>query len=309
MTKKPAAALFALVSLCATGFAQSAYTFEVRLIPDGVPGSPGGPSAAHTYNIGDVPTGGLPTRVGFWLQARVAQTTGQNWGVTRVSPPAGSGTSFISVSDPVGATALSRGIVNAGGTVFGRGASYHNGGVPSGNTGNTAGNAPFPGGVGNENGGLDNGAGGVLNNRVYGFDSYVGAIRTDTDGDGDGDADDNGDGLPEQPWRVNGGSANASADGVPHPSDGTFAPWANIYRVWLDIGERDICRDIVLNFSVLVNGAIQASPTSPGGTSYAMQLAPGEVIAGTYIISCIPSPGAAAALLGLAGVAGLRRRR
>ncbi|HZW07096.1 MAG TPA: hypothetical protein VFF65_08220 [Phycisphaerales bacterium] len=287
--------------------AQAQYNMELRLIADGDAGSPNGASASTTFNIGDR-NNVTATRIGFWLQARVAQTEGQNWGVTRVSSPAGGGASFIGLTDPAGASALSRGAANSGASLFGRGLGFRNGGANSGNTGNTPGSVPFPGGAGNENGGLDNGGAGALMTRIYGFDAYVGATRADTDADGDGDVDDNGDGSPEQPWRVNGGNANAAADGVPHPSDGTFAPWANVYRFYVDVTNFNSLRDIILNASALVNGAIQASPTSPGGASYAMQLSPGQLETATYTFTVVPTPGAAA-MLGLGGLAAMRRRR
>jgi hypothetical protein len=288
--------------------AQAQYVMELRLIADGQAGSPGGPNAASTFSAPDL--GNVTqTRVGFWLQARVSQTTGQNWGVTRVSSPAGGGASQIALVDPAAAASISRGTVNSGGSLFGRGIPYRNGGANSGNTGNTAGNAPFPGGAGNENGGLDNGGAGALMTRIYGFDAYVGATRADTDADADGDVDDNGDGVPEQPWRVNGAAANPSQDGTPFASDGTFAPWANVYRFYVDITNFNSVRNIVLNAAGLVNGAIQASPTSQGGATYAMQLSAGQVIqAPALTLHVTPTPGAAA-VLGLGGLAAMRRRR
>ncbi|HZW06237.1 MAG TPA: hypothetical protein VFF65_03865, partial [Phycisphaerales bacterium] len=116
-----------------------------------------------------------------------------------------------------------------------------------------------------------------------------------------------GDGVPENPWRVNGGTANASTDGVPHPSDGTFAPWANVYRFYLDVSNWGNARVITINASALLNGAVQAAPTSPGGSSYALQLAPGQLETAVFSFTT-PTPGAAA-LLGLGAMAGLRRRR
>jgi hypothetical protein len=136
----------------------------------------------------------------------------------------------------------------------------------------------------------------------------VGATRTDTDFDGDGDVDDNGDGIPEQPWRVNGGTQNAAVDGTPFASNGTFAPWANIYRFVLDMGNLTTVRTVVLNASALVNGAIQASPTSPGGAAYAMQLSAGQVVPATFTFGYIPTPGAAG-VLALGGFVAARRRR
>jgi hypothetical protein len=302
------ALLLAVGSLSSIAHAQ--YVMELRLIADGQAGSPGGPTAALTFSVPDFFN--VPTRIGFWLQARVSQTSGQNWGVTRVSSPAGGGASQISINDPVGGSGLSRGAVNSGGTLFGRGNGYRNGGLNTGNTGNAAGNAPFPGGTGNENGGLDNGGGGggALMSRIYGFDCYVGATRADTDFDGDGDVDDNGDGVPEQPWRVNGGGGPANVDGTPFAGDGTFAPWANVYRFYFDVADTVTPRDVVISASALVNGAVQASPTSLGGATYAMQLSAGQTIqAPTFTIHINwPTPGPAAAL-GLGSLTAMRRRR
>lgn len=287
--------------------AQAQYVFELRLIADGQAGSPGGPNAANTFPIGADTGAVTATRIGFWLQARVSQTTGQNWGITRASTPAGS-SAFISMTDPSNLASVTRGAVNSGGSLFGRGVGYRIGGTNTGATGNNAGNAAFPGTAGNENGGLDNGGSGALMRRVYGFDCYVGPTRADTDADGDGDFDDNGDGLPENPWRVNGGTANAAVDGVAYPSDGTFAPWANLYRIIVDVGAND-GRTITLNAQALLNGAIQAAPTSQGGDSYAMQLSPGQTIqAGAFSFTVVPTPGAAA-IVGLGGLAAMRRRR
>lgn len=284
--------------------AQAQYQFEMRLVADGIDGS-GGPSAATTFNIGN-PAAVTASRIGFWLQARVSQTTGQNWGITRASSPAGGGASQITVTDVGGSAAISRGAVNSGGSLFGRGVGYRNGGANSGNTGNTAGNAAFPGGAGNENGGLDNGGAGALMTRIYGFDAYVGATRADTDFDSDGDVDDNGDGLPENPWGVNGASHPMNVSGT--PVDGGMSPWANLYRFYIDIGSFATERDIVLNASALLNGAIQAAATSPGGATYAMQLSPGQTVQGAYTFHVVPTPGAAA-VLGLGGLAAMRRRR
>ena len=289
---------------------QAQYTFEMRLIPDGMAGSPGGPSPSQTFNIGNLGDT-LPTRIGFWLQARVSQTSGQNWGITRASSPAGGGASFISVGDPAAGTSISRGTVNAGGTLFGRGVGYRNGGANSGNTGNTAGNAPFPGGAGNENGGLDNGGGGgSLMSRIYGFDSYVGPTRADTDFDADGDGDDDGDGLPENPWGVNGAMHPANVSGTPVPNDGTFSPWANLYRFWFDIHDMTTQRTAVISAAALLNGAVQAAPTSPGGATYAMQLSAGQTLQTTFSlqIPAWPTPGAAS-LLALGALTAARRRR
>jgi hypothetical protein len=275
------------------GGTSGAYTFEFRLIPDGTAGAPAGPGSVA--NIGD-PAAVTATRIGFWLQARVAQTSGENWGVVRASSPAGgTAASFISVSDPSGASSLSRGSVNAANTNFGRGSGYRNGGTNTANTGNNAGNSPFPGSTGNENGGLDNGGAGALMTRVYAFDSYVGATRNAANPDD-----------PSQPWNVNG----ALGAGAPVPSDGTFSPWASVYRVWVDVTNFNAVRDITVSASALLNGALQAAPTDPSQGSWAMQIAVnnGVVANASYVFHVVPTPGAAA-MLGLGGLAAMRRRR
>jgi len=293
------AALLVAVGAC-SALGQTQYTYNLRLIADGEAGSPGGPTAGMT-----MPLAFGATRVGFWLQARVAQTGGENWGITRVSPSPGS-TSWIAITDPSSATTIRRGEVNSAGTNFGRGLGFRNGGVSSGATGNPAGTTPFPGTIGNENGTIDNGGAGFIPTRIYGFDSYVGATRADTDGDGDGDFDDNGDGVPENPWGVNGATHSASLGGTPWPSDGTFAPWANVYRFYIDLSWATN-RVVVLNVSAFVNGSIQAAPTSAGGNTYAMQVAPGQTLTTAYTI-LIPTPGAAGALAMGALCLGRRRR-
>jgi uncharacterized protein (TIGR03382 family) len=271
------------------GGTSGAYTFQFRLIADGEAGAPAGPGTQYPFGMN-------ATRIGFWLQARVAQTANQNWGIVRASSPAGgTSASFIAVSDPAGGTSLSRGSVNAANTNFGRGSGYRNGGTNTANTGNNAGNAPFPGGTGNENGGLDNGGAGALMTRVYAFDSYVGATRNAANPDD-----------PSQPWNVNG----ALGAGSPVPSDGTFSPWANLYRVWVDITDWTTARIVTINASALLNGALQAAPTDPSQGSWAMQIAVdnGVVATASYIIPIFPTPGAAA-ILGLGGLVVMRRRR
>ncbi|HZW07001.1 MAG TPA: hypothetical protein VFF65_07745, partial [Phycisphaerales bacterium] len=154
--------LIALLAAVSTGsaLAQDGYTYEMRLVPDGMSGS-AGPTPGTTFNFA---VGA--TRIGFWLQARVAQTTGQNWGIARASSPSAGEASFIALTDPAALSSLSRGVVNTGGTAFGRAAPYRNGGVASGNTGNAPGATPFPGSAGNENGTLDNGGSGFISRRI-----------------------------------------------------------------------------------------------------------------------------------------------
>lgn len=268
------------------------YSFEMRLIADGDAGAPAGPGS--TFAIGDA--GNVTaTRIGFWLQARVSQTANQNWGIVRASSPAGgTSASFIAVTDSVaGGSMLTRGTTNSNNTNFGRGTGYRNGGAGTGQTGNNAGNAPFPGSTGNENGGLDNGGAGAVTRRVYAFDAYVGSTRPAPNPD-----------EPSQPWNVNG------AQGAGSPvADGQFSPWANLYRVWVDITNNS-ARTVTVTASALLNGAIQAAPTDASQASWAMQIAVNNGVVGTasYSFNVVPTPGAAA-MLGLGGLAALRRRR
>ena len=199
--RKAALSLLSLagVSSLMTASAFGQYTFEMRLIPDGVAGAATGQGAA--YNIGD-PNAVTATRIGFWLQARVAQTVNQNWGIDRFSRPAasqGGGEAFIRVNDEINGMSISRGTVNSGNTMFGRGVGYRNG--PNGNTNNTStGNTD----LNYENGHLDATGPEGSATMIYNIDNYLGATRTGS----------------TNPWGVNGGTG-----GVPWPSDGTFAPW------------------------------------------------------------------------------------
>jgi len=269
----------------------------MRLIADGQAGAPT-PANTTPFSIGDDLAHVQASRIGFWLQARVAQTVNQNWGVVRATSPAGgSSASFITVSDPTGGAVLTRGQTGRVGATdrFGRGMGYQNGGSATGNTGNSGTSVPFPGSTGNLNGGLDNGGAGVVTTRTYAFDAYVGSTRT-----GDGDPANN-------PWGVNGGAQSA-----PVPSDGTFSPWATLYRVYIDLSNLATSRTVVLNASALLNGAIGANPTDDSFSSWAMQLAvqQGQVRTTdfTFVVAPIPAPGAAA-VLGLGGLAAMRRRR
>lgn len=293
MNKIVLSSIVAVAGIAAS--AQAQYTFEMRLIADGQAGAPTPANSGPAYPIGDV-ANVQASRIGFWLQARVAQTTGQNWGVVRATSPAGgSSASFISVSDPAGGSVLSRGQTGRVGATdrFGRAMGYQNGGTATGNTGNTGSSVAFPGSTGNQNGGLDNGGSGVVTTRSYAFDAYVGSTRN-----GDGDPDNN-------PWGINGGAQSA-----PHPSDGTFSPWATLYRVYIDLSQLSNTRTVVLNASALLNGAIGANPTDDSFASWAMQLAvqQGQVLGTSFTFQVAPTPGAAA-VLGLGGLAAMRRRR
>lgn len=302
MNKIVLSSIVAVAGIAASAQAQNGYQFEMRLIADGMAGAPTSgafPNNFTAFNIGDVNNVQV-SRIGFWLQARVGQTVNQNWGVVRAtSPSGGTSASFITVTDPTGGSAMSRGHVgqtglSAPGTAaFGRALGYRNGGSATGNTGNSGTSVPFPGSTGNLNGGLDNGGGGVVTTRVFAFDSYVGSTRP-----GSGDASDN-------PWGVNGGLPSA-----PVPSDGTMSPWASLYRIYIDVSNLNQVRDVVLNASALLNGAIGANPTDDSFASWAMQLAvnQGQVVGTSFTFHVAPTPGAAA-MLGLGGLAAMRRRR
>ena len=307
MNKIVLSSIVAVAGIASSAFAQNGYTFEMRLIADGDAGAPTGTWPQFSINAGGGSRADVAaTRIGFWLQARVAQTVNQNWGIVRAtSPSGGTAASFISVSDPAAASQLTRAQnnnpVDINNRIYGRGNGYRNGGESTGNTGNEAGSVPFPGATGNGNGGLDNGGGGSLSTRVYAFDAYVGSTRTAVIVDD----------APTQPWGVNGATSGASI-GNPVPSDGTFSPWANLYRVWIDITDFNTTRDVVVNASALLNGALQAAPTDASQGSWAMQIAvdQGAVMSAstTFHIEGIPTPGAAA-VLGLGGLAAMRRRR
>lgn len=272
----------------ATATASAQYTFEMRLIPDGVAGAPTG--LGTQYPIGN-PSAVTATRIGFWLQARVAQTLNQNWGIDRFSRPAaaqGGGEAFIRVTDPANAMAISRGTVDAANTLYGRGVGYRFG--PNGDTNNT--NAANTG-TNFENGHLDATGPEGAATMIYNIDDYMGPTRTGA----------------ANPWGVNGGTG-----GVPWPSNGTFAPWANLYRVWIDIYDFS-ARSVTIDARGLLNGTVQTQ--NIGNNLWPMQtnVPAGQVATSVYTLTTsqfnftiIPTPGAAA-MLGLGGLAALRRRR
>ncbi|MDP1660986.1 MAG: hypothetical protein Q8L55_03640 [Phycisphaerales bacterium] len=285
MNKSIVLAVLSAAGLAAVAQAQTVYTFEMRLIPDGAAGAPTGSWSSHAE-------GATATRIGFWLQARVSQTGGQNWGIGRFSAPPAPNCDFITVTDSAGGTTLQRGTVNSG-TQHGRGAGFRTGGVNVGATGNSGTSAAFPGPTGNENGGIDSGG-----TRIYGMDAYVGSQRAgilnpDTE-------------ELQNPWAVNGGAASLTAAPVP---TGQFSPWANLFRVWLVPTNSGTVRTITLNASGQLNGTQQAAETSTGSGSWAMQLGAGQTVTAQYSFSYgIPTPGAAA-LMGMGMLAAGRRRR
>jgi len=312
--KPTVVAALAVVGLAVAASAQvvtpnpTGYTYEFRIIADG---DAGAPSGLWTQR----PLSNTATQIGFWIQARVAQSVGENWGIVRVSPPAAPNTSFITMTDPVGLSSIQRGAINnpanPANTLHGRGVGYRTGGFNNGPSANTAGSAAFPGVSLNENGALDNGGSGAFNDRIFSFDSYVDGTRADTDVDGDGDVDDDGDGFAENPWGVNGSAHPLNVDGTPIPSDGvTFSPWANIYRFVVMPTDVNQQRTILIDAYAQIQGALQSAPTQAGSSTFAMQVGPGRsMFAPTYSFTWgVPTPGAAA-LMGMGMLAAARRRR
>jgi len=306
--KYVALAAFAVAGLAGAAQAQINYTFQFRLIPDGAPDAPVPPPTPATGVWSQYPVTTTATRIGFWVQARVMQDGGQNWGIGRFSAPPSPNCDFITVTDAAGGTTLQRGQINVATAATpqnGRGAGYRTGGLNVGATGNASGAAAFPGVTNNENGSFDNGSA-----RIYGMDAYVGDTRADTDGDLDGDLDDDGDGLPENPWRVNGAATpnGATTSGTPVALN-TWSPWANLYRVWVVPTNSGSERTITLNVSGQLNGTVQAAPTAQAGSNFALQLGAGQTLSAQYAFTYgIPTPGAAA-LMGVGMVAAGRRRR
>lgn len=258
------------------------YEYEFRIIADGDVGAPTGPGTLF-------PRTTVSSQIGFWLQARVRQSVNENWGITRVSPPAAPETSFVTVTDSVGSS-LQRGTTNSSNTNFGRGSGYRNGGPNTGATGNAGGSVAFPGVTNNQNGAIDSGG-----TRIYSFDSYVGSDRPPQN------ADD-----PSNPWGVNGSLTPSS----PIPSDGvTWSPWASVYRFVVLPTNSLSQRTITLDAYALINGAVAVRPTDAGLSRYAMEVGPGRNMGATYSFTYgIPTPGAAA-LLGMGALTAGRRRR
>lgn len=293
-----AMAAVAACGLASSVFAQTntndpaGYHFEFRIIADGEIGAPIGPGTV-------LPLTPTATQIGFWIQARVVQTINENWGITRVSPPAAPETSFVTVTDAVGST-LARGSTNGANTNFGRGSGYRNGGPSNASpantaSGNDAGSVAFPGITNNQNGAIDSGA-----TRIYSFDSYVGSTRNPVSSDD-----------PTNPWRVNGAANNGNAAaGTPVPSDGTtYSDWANVYRFVVLPTNVNSQRVISLNAFAMVQGAIGVHPTDASLSSYAMEVGPGRSMSANYTFTWgIPTPGAAA-LMGMGMLAAGRRRR
>ncbi|MFT3686323.1 MAG: hypothetical protein QM783_15620 [Phycisphaerales bacterium] len=294
------AAAMAVVGSSCSLFAQTqtadpaGYHFEFRIIADGDAGAPTGSYPQFTRSA-------TATQIGFWIQARVVQTANENWGITRVSPPAAPETSMLSVTDPVGST-LQRGLVvaaNAPQLFYGRPGTYRNGGPATNATGNDAGAAAFPGITNNQNGAIDSNG-----TRIFSFDSYVGSTRNpNSDEDGN---------MGGNPWRVNGASnAGSLAAGTPIPSDGvTYSPWASVYRFMVLPTNVNSQRTITLDAFAMINGALSVHPTDASATQYAMEVGPGRNMATNYSFTwgVVPTPGAAA-LLGVGALAAGRRRR
>lgn len=299
MIKNVAMAAIAAAGLSAVAQAQIDYTFELRLIPDGAAGAPSGAWAQYPHSA-------TATRIGFWVQARVMQDSGENWGIGRFTAPPSPNCDFITVTDSAGGTTLQRGQINTSTTNprHGRSLPYTNGGLNIGATGNDAGSAAFPGVTNNENGAFDSG-----NTRLYGMDAYVGGTRTSPTGVFDVNT-----GNPVNPWGVNGATPsfpdpdNATAAN-PVPT-GEWSPWASLYRIWVVPTITNGQRGITLTVSGQLNGTVQAAPSATGGSNWAMQLGAGETMSTTYTFNygIVPTPGAAA-LVGMGVLVAGRRRR
>ncbi|HZW06240.1 MAG TPA: hypothetical protein VFF65_03880, partial [Phycisphaerales bacterium] len=223
-----------MMMVCAGAALGQGYTFELRLVPDGFPGGPTGPWPMYPEGQ----PGQYPRRVGFWLQGRVMQTQGENWGIVRASAPDGEEAAITSTGTDGWIATLQSGAVDGAQTQYGVSIPYRHG----------AGDGTLS----------------ADQRRIAGFDAFVGATRADSDGDGDGDLDDNADGFPEQPWRINGGVQNPSVDGVPFPLDDAFTPWANLYRFYADFQQPPIpwSGSITIHAHVLLTAAAQ---TTHGG--------------------------------------------
>lgn len=304
------------------------WQYEYRIIADGDAGAPTGAWAQQPFSLS-------ATQIGFWIQARVMMTgaTGNqaNWGIGRCTAPGVPNNDFVVISDSVASSLLNRGRINSSGTaLFGRGSGYRNGGASptanqntaAGNNGNNVGAGTVPGlmptafAVGttnDENGAFDSG-----NDRIYGWDAYVGGTRNspvfnDPD-NGPTDVVDNNTGLPVNPWNVNGAAgpsnANPTANAATPVAQGTFSPWANLYRFVVIVTDTTTPRTVTLNSAAQLNGTVQAAPSSAGGNSWAMQLSSPFQASATYSWTYppIPTPGVAT-LLGLGGLAMARRRR
>ncbi|MFT3684776.1 MAG: MYXO-CTERM sorting domain-containing protein [Phycisphaerales bacterium] len=101
---------------------------------------------------------------------------------------------------------------------------------------------------------------------------------------------------------------------MPWPSDGTFAPWANLYRVWIDITDFT-SREITIEAGGLLNGAVQTQDIGSGFWPMQVAVPEGQVVGSNFSFETasfhfhfIPTPGAASALA-LGGLAAVRRRR
>lgn len=263
---------------CAMAGAQT-YTLEARLIVDGAAGSPGGPTPALTFPFTFPNT--TATRLGFWLQARVAVTGAPNWGVMR-----GGGDAFIQMTNTIGwPSTVQFAPVNAAQTQFGSGRGYR---------------------AGDSQGTIS-----ADRRRLSSFDAFTGATRTDTDADLDGDLDDDGDGLPENPWGVNGSSFPAYLSGGPIPGNGTFSPWASVYRFYMDLDTSGPGFPFADEHYSLIAGltiTAAAGVRDDGNGVFTMLPGPSQHFDLESSYTYVPSPGAST-LLALGALAVLGRRR
>jgi hypothetical protein len=225
----------------------------------------------------------------------VSSTGTENYGISRISAPLAD-SAFITLGDSAAGSRLWRGEVTADGTQHGRGAGYRNNGVDVGAGGNAPGSVAFPGTVGNNNGGLDS-----SNRRIFNFDAWIGGSRFDVDSNGDGNLDDDGDGLSENPWGIN-GSSNPSPPITPN----VFSPWANLYRFWVDVTDVSVARNLTLSVHAQLNGTRHTADIGSG--NYLMELGAGQTLTTGYTY-LVPAPGAAVPSGALLALAGTRRRR
>ena len=248
--------------------AQPVYQFEMRLIADGGAGAPNGPWPM--YSSATLFTEHEPTRIGFWLQARVAVTGGENWGIMRAGASDGEPASIAATNTIGWPSTIQPGAINAGQTLLGSANGYRHG---------------------DGDGQLS-----ADHRLISGFDAYVGSTRNAVDPDD-----------PQNPWGVNGSNFSTP----PVPGDGTFAPWANLYRFYVDL---DVSGP---GFPFSVEGfSIHAVAMLTVGTGVADEgngvftMLPGgsRFIETDFSIYYIPAP-AATGILALGGLWASRRRR
>lgn len=135
-------ALVTISMACAPALAQPNFAYELRF-------SPTAPDSLHE-----------PGLHGFWVEARVRQDAGRNFGLFGFG--GGASPSTIEISDPAGQATLQRGIAaqNSLNIAWGCSVEFPVMTAPAANspTGNHPESVPFPGAAGNANGSFDGGA-------------------------------------------------------------------------------------------------------------------------------------------------------